>query len=123
VVDGLLAHGDDALSHKEERRVGAKLGMAELRPREPRPSSTCRALGGAAPEEGGARVVTALARHGQAAALVEASCAGGRAGWERAASRGDWARGARRDPGAVRRTEEGGGKQGKLVVVVEPPRS
>ena len=80
VVGGLLAHGDDALSRKEERRAGAKLGAVELHSREPRPSSACRAGGGGAPEEGGARDVPAPARHGHAAAPVEASCAGGRGG-------------------------------------------
>ena len=96
VVGGLLSHGDDAMSRREERRAGAKLGAAELRPQEPRPSSTCRAGGAAASEEGGARAVPAPARHGHAAAPVEASCAGGRGGvgtgglpWRLGEGRGD----------------------------------
>ena len=109
MVGGLLANGDDALNRREERRAGPKLGAAELRPREPRPSSTCRADGGAAPEEGGARVVPAPARHGHAAAPVEASCAGSRGGvgtgglpWRLGEGRGD--------PDGTRRRRGGAGE-------------
>ena len=123
VVGGLLAHGDDALNRKEERRAGAKLGAAELRPREPRPSSTCRAGGAAASEEGGARAVPAPARHGHAAAPVEVSCAGRRGGvgtgglpWRLGEGRGDPAghrcrRGGAADRRGPTRSESVAGKQ------------
>ena len=126
VVGGLLAHGDDVLIRKEERRAGAKLGAAELRLPHWRRS---RAGGGRSSRR--PRSGPPWPRHLPGGGLLHGWPG---AGWERAASRGDWARAPRRDPGAGealwQQRARGGGAadlRGPLEAVEhggsEPPRA